>query len=149
VRRRRSGQTRAFWIRVKALSVANPAMGVKPTLAIASLAVSLVVSACSANPCSMRHVVQVTDDQSPKYAAMRAKMLPLGMNGIGKDVELDDGHVYVANVAYNIAADGKMIGNMPPETADELELCALTATDGSKHYALHFKGQRYAAELVR
>jgi hypothetical protein len=80
---------------------------------------------------------------------MRAKMLPLGMNGIGKDVELDDGHVYVANFAYNMGSDGKMIGNLPPGTADEVELCVLTSTDGSQHYALHYKGEHYAAELVR
>lgn len=59
-------------------------------------------------------------------------------------VELDNDHSYLANFAYSSDAGG----NMPPSTADEIELCELSSTDGSKHYAFRYKGTRYVALFV-
>jgi hypothetical protein len=89
--------------------------------------------------------VAVTQDQSAAVIADRAKMKTIDIYGIGEDVELDDGHVYRANFAWSVAAGG----NMPPGTGDDITLCELKSTDASTHYALRYRGTRYAAQFVR
>jgi len=122
------------------------------TAIVSALVCVVALSACaSSNPCSNRRVVQVTEDHSPGADQMRAKMLPTGLIGGREDVELDDGHVYAANFFYSIdAATATQTGNMPPGTGDEIELCVMASSDGSKHYAFpSYKGSHYEAELLK
>ncbi len=119
--------------------------GVK-SAAFAALACALTLAGCSSNPCSMRHVVQVTEDHSPKAEQMKAKLPAAELVGSREDVEIDDGHVYAANFVNGI--DATQV-DMPPSTGDAVKLCVLTSSNGTKHYSLDFKGSHYVAELVR
>jgi hypothetical protein len=92
--------------------------------------------------------VQVTVD--PNNAKVQKQWASDGVSGTVWDVELDDGHVYSANFTHTLEASTKeMTNSLGPDTGDKVELCALTATDGTRHYNLHVKGEHYAATLLR
>ena len=93
-----------------------------------ALACALAVAGCSSNPCSTLHVVQSTDRRREV------------------DVELDDGHVYAAPFDPN-----DLFGIHLPQlyAGDEVTLCVLTSTDGSKDYSLRVGGLTVKPTLVR
>ena len=108
----------------------------------------LAVTACSLSPCSRRYVIQVTTDPGSKKA--EAAWASAEVFGKVLDVELDDRHIYAANFTRPLDATAKeMEDSLGPDTGDKVELCALTAADGSRHSNLHVKGTHYAATLIR
>lgn len=106
--------------------------------ALSALVSALVLFGCSSNPCSMRRVVQADV-----------------LGGRAYQVELDDGHTY--SYQYRPGGSGfGFVGATPPPpgpplplTGDEVELCVLTAANGSKHYGLRVGGTRYPGNLIR
>jgi hypothetical protein len=104
---------------------------------LASVLCGLTLSACSTSktaPCHDQNVVQATEGRT----------VPVhGWSDGYFDVELDDGHVYRIPETSDATADLK--------TGDLVQICALSATDGSEHYSLSLPGgiDGHTAQRVR